>query len=85
MLTQQTLNAALVVAAVAASVALALWQRRNPATHKRLMWPSAIILQSAGSGRLLAWLGVPGLTLPLTVGLALSNVVYDLVILRRAA
>lgn len=77
-LTQQLGGAAL-VAAIVVSIALAVRLRHDAAAHKRLMWPSAVLLQTAGFGRLAALL----LGSPVIVLLGLSNAVYDLVALRR--
>lgn len=82
-LTQQVLTTTLLVVGIAASIIIAILQRRNPAVHKRFMWPTVILLQTAGSGRLIGLLGLPWLSLPLIMALGLSNVVYDLVVLRR--
>jgi hypothetical protein len=82
-LTSQVINAILLVLVIVASIALAVWKRHDAAAHKRLMWPSAVMLQTAGLGRLVALLGVPWLSLPIIVLMGISNVVYDVVTLRR--
>lgn len=82
-LTLGLISNTLLVATVVTAIGLALWQRRNSAAHKRLMWSGAILLQVAGLGRLVALLGIPWATLPIMIALAVSNAIYDVVTMRR--
>jgi hypothetical protein len=67
------------LAAFAALIAAGILQRNVPVRHKRLMLLAAVVLLPPATGRLLGPLDLAWLNLPLYVGAAGANAVYDIV------
>lgn len=71
------------LAAFALLVAVAFWQRRAPARHKRLMLLAAVVMLPPGIGRLFANVGLDGLNLAVYAAFAFAVPLFDLVSQRR--
>jgi hypothetical protein len=65
------------LAAFAVLVGAGIWQRGVPVRHKRLMLLAAVVLLPPATGRLFGPLGLEWLNLPIYVGAAGANAVYD--------
>jgi hypothetical protein len=65
------------LAAFAALVAAAIWQRHVPARHKRLMLLAAVVLLPPATGRLFGHFELAWLSLPVYACAAFANAVYD--------
>jgi hypothetical protein len=67
------------LAAFALLAGAGIWQRRVPVRHKRLMLLAAVVLLPPATGRLFGLLGLAWLSLPVYVGAAGANAVYDVI------
>ncbi len=67
------------LAAFALLAGAGIWQRGVPVRHKRLMLLAAVVLLPPATGRLLGPLGLAWLNLPVYVGAAGANAVYDVI------